>query len=436
MKILLANYRYFVSGGPERYMFNVSDALQIRGHTVVPFSVQYRRNLPTPYSKYFVSPIGSVDDVYFDEHARFPATVLKTLERLFYSSEVRTAVRRLVQVERPDIAYVLHYLRKLSPALLVGLKEEGVPIVVRLSDYQMCCPQAHFLRGGEPCRLCASGDLFPSIRHGCIKGSVPASFVNALATWYHRSKGYFDLIDRFVVTNSFMLETMLAAGVSEKRIALIPTFAKDQEIRPEFVSQKADVVAYVGRVEFLKGVHVLIEAVGLIAQRFPEVAWRFEIAGEGDQAYLAQLRQRCQQLGITTRVAFLGLLQGDALSDLFARSQAQVVPSLWFENLPNSLLEGYAAGVPAIGSDIGSLPGTITQGKTGFLFRTGDPQSLADTLVGCWRNRTGLSDMGLAARLLAATEYSENRHLDRLTHLFDSLRTRNTRSAPELAKIG
>lgn len=263
---------------------------------------------------------------------------------------------------------------------------------------------------------------------------MPASFVNALATWDHRSKGYFDLIDRFVVTNSFMLETMLAAGVSEKRIALIPTFAKDQEIRPEFVSQKADVVAYVGRVEFLKGVHVLIEAVGLIAQRFPEVAWRFEIAGEGDQAYLAQLRQRCQQLGITTPVAFLGLLQGDALSDLFARSQAQVVPSLWFENLPNSLLEGYAAGVPAIGSDIGSLPGTIAQGKTGFLFRTGDPQSLADTLVGCWRNRTSLSDMGAAARLLAATEYSENRHLDRLTHLFDSLRTRNTRSAPELAE--
>lgn len=47
-------------------------------------------------------------------------------------------------MERPDIAYVLHYLRKLSPALLVGLKEEGVPIVVRLSDYQMCCRRRIF----------------------------------------------------------------------------------------------------------------------------------------------------------------------------------------------------------------------------------------------------------------------------------------------------
>lgn len=436
MKVLLANYRYFVSGGPERYMFNVSDALQIRGHKVVPFSVQYRRNLPTPYSKYFVSSLGSVDDVYFDEHARSLGTVRKTLERLFYSAEVRSAVRRLVHVERPDIAYVLHYLRKLSPALLVGLKEEGVPIVVRLSDYQMFCPQAHFLKAGEPCRLCATGDLLPSIRHRCVKGSVPASFINAVASWFHRWKGYFDLIDRFVVTNSFMLETMLAAGVSEKRIALIPTFARDQDIRSEFVLQKADVVAYVGRVEFLKGVSVLIEAVGLIAQRFPEVAWRFEIAGEGDQAYLAKLRERCQQLGISARVAFLGLLQDDALSDLFARARVQVVPSLWFENLPNSLLEGYAAGVPAVGSDIGSLPGTIAHGETGFLFRTGDPQSLADTLVACWRNRTGLNDMGAAARLLAATEYSENRHLERLTHLFDLLRTRNTSSAPELAKVG
>jgi glycogen(starch) synthase len=182
-----------------------------------------------------------------------------------------------------------------------------------------------------------------------------------------------------------------------------------------------DAVAYAGRVEFLTGVHVLIEAVGLISQRFPEVAWRFEIAGEGDQAYLAQLRERRQQLGITTRVAFLGLLQGNALSDLFSRTQVQVVPSLWLENLPNSLLEGYAAGVPAIGSDIGSLSGTIGHGETGYLFKTGDPQSLAATLEVRWRNRPVHEEMGRKARTLAATEYCEERHVQRSTDLFDRL---------------
>jgi hypothetical protein len=191
MKVLLANSRYFVSDRPERYLFNVSDALQTRGHEVVPLSFEYRRNLPTPYSKYFVSPLGSVGDVDFDEHATSPWTVMKALERLFYSAEVRSAVRRLLQVEQLVIAYVLHYLRKLAPTLLVGLNEEGIPIVVRLSDYQLFCPQAHFLKGVEPCRLRATAGLVPSILHRCITGSVPASFVNALATWYYRSTGNF-----------------------------------------------------------------------------------------------------------------------------------------------------------------------------------------------------------------------------------------------------
>jgi len=47
MKILIANYRYFVSGGPERYMFNVIGALTDRGHDVIPFSIRYSQNNPT-----------------------------------------------------------------------------------------------------------------------------------------------------------------------------------------------------------------------------------------------------------------------------------------------------------------------------------------------------------------------------------------------------
>lgn len=37
MKIILANYRYYVSGGPEIYMFNVKRLLEDAGHTVIPF---------------------------------------------------------------------------------------------------------------------------------------------------------------------------------------------------------------------------------------------------------------------------------------------------------------------------------------------------------------------------------------------------------------
>ena len=44
MKIALVNYRYFISGGPERYYFNIKEVLEQHGHTVVPFSIKNSRN--------------------------------------------------------------------------------------------------------------------------------------------------------------------------------------------------------------------------------------------------------------------------------------------------------------------------------------------------------------------------------------------------------
>ena len=67
MRILLVNYRYFISGGPEKYMFNIKKMLEDNGHEVIPFSIHSNKNVETEYSKYFVEPIGSRDATYFEE---------------------------------------------------------------------------------------------------------------------------------------------------------------------------------------------------------------------------------------------------------------------------------------------------------------------------------------------------------------------------------
>ena len=50
MRICIVHYRYFVHGGPERYLFGVKELLEARGHEVIPFSVRYSRNEPTPWA--------------------------------------------------------------------------------------------------------------------------------------------------------------------------------------------------------------------------------------------------------------------------------------------------------------------------------------------------------------------------------------------------
>ncbi len=368
MKILLANYRYFISGGPERYMFNVINSLAMRGHVVIPFSIQYEQNQPTPYSHYFAQPLGGQGQVYFREQKWNSRTIWRTLSRLFYAPDVEKAVTQLVKDTKPQVAYILHYLRKLSPSLLVGLKRAGLPIAVRLSDYAMLCPQAHCLRDSRPCELCVSGNLFPSIRYRCIQASLGASVLNALATWYHRFRHYFDLIDVFVVTNAFMYRMMVAAGYSESRLRCIPTFVDKEIFNSPPAIPRQDFVVYAGRLEFIKGVHVLVDAIATLASKRPDVAWQFKLAGAGDEEYAHSIMRKVEAAGLEAKIEFLGELQASDLSQLLSLASLSVIPSIWYENLPNALLESYACGTPVIASSLGSLKDTVVEGQTGFLF--------------------------------------------------------------------
>lgn len=425
MKILIANYRYFVSGGPERYMFNVSDALTNRGHEVIPFSIRYSQNDSTPYERYFVSPLAGMDQVYFRDHRFTPGVILKTLSRLFYAPEVEAAVTRLVEDTHPDLAYVLHYLRKLSPALLVGLKKAGLPIVVRLSDYGMLCSSSFCSRDGHPCELCVRGDISASVRYRCVKGSLSLSAVNAVATWYHRLQRYFDLIDCFVTTTRFMYEMMLSAGYAAERLAWIPTFVDSDFFHPSDQRgvQGNPYFVYVGRVEYNKGIHLLLDAWQQLKERNNGGAFQLKIAGtadSGDERYWENLKARD-----VPEVAFLGELNKQAVANLIRNAYMTIVPSICYDNLPNAVLESYASGIPVIASQIGSLRECVVENETGFLFETGNPDDLARRIEVAINHPDWVATMSLNARRVALEEYSREKHLARLESLFRNLRKKD-----------
>ncbi len=419
MRILIANYRYFVSGGPERYMFNLSAALDARGHQVIPFSIRYARNQRTPYAPYFAKPLAGEDEVYFRDQQLNPATALRTLRRLFYAREVEHAVRRLATDTRPHVAYVLHYLRKLSPALLVGIKASGIPVVVRLSDFAMLCPEAHCLRLDTPCTACTKGALWPSVYHGCVQGSRVASLLNALATCYHRFCHYFGLVDVFVTTTRFMHRMMLSAGFPEQRLQHIPTFVDASIFRPP--PTKGDYLVFVGRLERTKGIHVLLDAFSLLrrSDHLPDI--RLKIVGSGSKPYVQQLRHQTSALALDQAVDFVGPLEAAAVAEVLGGALLSVQPSLWFENLPNAVLESYACATPVLASDLGSLPECVFPGETGDLFRAGDAMELANRMQYWLARPRELAYMSGMARHAAETLYSADRHVAALEQLFTQL---------------
>src|ERR1700737_1343960 len=137
MKIVLSNYRYFVSGGPERYMFSMQDVFKENGHEVFPFSVKSARNVPCEYEDRFFSPVADENSAYFSEYRKDPRTLLKVLSRQLYSLEAYFKARDFAEFCKPDLVYSLQYMSKMSPAVLDGFKSATLPVVLRVSDFSM-----------------------------------------------------------------------------------------------------------------------------------------------------------------------------------------------------------------------------------------------------------------------------------------------------------
>jgi glycosyltransferase involved in cell wall biosynthesis len=394
-------------------MFNITNKLAAEGHRVVPFSVKHQLNEPTPHEKYFLSSLGDSDSVYFDEIKKTPGTISKMLGRNFYSLEAKRKAREVVQAEQIDVAYVMNFLRWMSPSILDGFKKQGIPIVVRISDFIYMCPEGHFLRNGKVCTLCQGGNHWHSVKHKCIQDSMVVSAVNALAVSLHKAIGYLDKVDAFVVPSSFTLNKMAEAGIPESKLHHIPTFIDESKIQP--YTEPGDYILYFGRVSAEKGVSTLLDAFVKVRKEKP--AARLMFAGRSNDGEALLLKERIEKEQIQG-VEFTGELQGDELLKIIQQAAFTVVPSIWFDNMPNVLIESFAAGKPVLASNIGSLPELVHPGETGMLFEPGNADDLRDKIVQMLSDKDGLRTMGENAVIAVRDKYTPQVHYDRLMQVF------------------
>lgn len=412
MVLLVVHSRYFLSAGPERYLFKVTELLERHGHTVIPFSVAHARNRPSPYAQYFLTALGSGEEQFFDQIAKTPHNVAKLIGRNFYSFEARRRLGNLLANHPVDVALVLGYWRWISPSILHALAARRIPIVVRLSDYHMLCSKSTFLREGQPCELCKAGSLRHALRYRCVQNSLPITFADVSARWLHRRLGSFDLIHRFIAPSRFLFQKMVEAGYSEERLALVPTFVDASRIRPNY--RPGEYLLYFGRIAAEKGLDVLLSAWALLlAGRNGQPGPGLRIIGESNRGERERLEARVRRERLAA-VTFQAPVAEGELQEIIAGSLCTVVPSLWYENVPNAVLESYAFGKPVIASAIGSLPEVVRDEHTGLLARPGDAADLSRQLSRACANPQWVADLGRAARRYAETECLPERHYNQL----------------------
>ena len=160
-------------------------------------------------------------------------------------------------------------------------------------------------------------------------------------------------------------------------------------------------ILFVGRLIEEKGLSYLIKAMPRLLEAKPEAA--LLVVGDGPQREEAS--ELAANLGMASRVQFLGAVPNKSIAPYFWMADAVAVPSLW-EGLGVVLLESAAAGVPAVASAVGGIPDIIEHEKSGLLVPPGDSDALADALVRLTSNPKVSKQLGEAAKSFVKQNFS------------------------------
>jgi D-inositol-3-phosphate glycosyltransferase len=171
------------------------------------------------------------------------------------------------------------------------------------------------------------------------------------------------------------------------------------EVRRRLGLPSEPVVLFVGRIEPLKGIDILLRAA---AQLGEDIHFCLVIVGgdETVQREKRELERLAAELGIAGRVTFLAAVDHDMLPLFYNAADVCVVPS-YYESFGLVALEAMACGTPVVASRVGGLQGTVRDSETGYLIPWRCPEPFAERLELLLENEELQRNLGQSARAVA-----------------------------------
>lgn len=185
------------------------------------------------------------------------------------------------------------------------------------------------------------------------------------------------------------------------------------------------IVLFVGRIEPLKGLDLLVKALGELDGPFTLL-----VVGGDERAsgLLSEIRVEAGKLGIERQIVFAGSVQHDRLPLYYSAADVCVVPS-YYESFGLVAVEAMACGTPVVASRVGGLTSTVRDGVTGYLIPWRCPEPFTERLETLLANGELRDNLGAAARR-AAQEFGWERVGDGIASLYRSLLTPQKTARP------
>jgi glycosyltransferase involved in cell wall biosynthesis len=192
-----------------------------------------------------------------------------------------------------------------------------------------------------------------------------------------------------VVPSRFLQVVFARFGIVS---TIVPNVVDTARFRPDTARGRNGPHVVVARtLEPIYDVSTALRAFSRVHAALPEA--RMTIAGAGPE--LAALETLARELQIGSAVRFAGWLDRDAMAELYRTADVALNPSL-VDNMPNSVLEALACGVPVVSTRVGGVPFFVKDGATAVLVEPGNDAAMGDALLRVLRDET------LAARLAKA----------------------------------
>lgn len=404
MKILQVNKFYYLKGGAESYYFDLSDLFSEKGHKIIPFAMQDQRNNSTEYAKYFIDKINI-------EKVGFSIKDLKAAGRILYSFESRRKIKKLLDVEKIDIAHIHNIYHQISPSILSAIKERNIPIVMTVHDFKLMCPVYSFYTHGEICERCKVKKYYNCVLHKCAKNSYFASKINMVEMYLHRMlKIYRNNIDLYICPSKFVRDKMIEFGWPRKKIIVVPHFVKSQD--DDVINEVGEYALFFGRLIKEKGIADLLRAYKYLKNE------KIKIAGTGPQE--KEYKNFIKKEGMEN-VEFTGYLPRVDLKKVIAKAKYTIVPSLSYETFGLSITESFAQGKAVIASNVGALPELVKNMKTGIIYQSGNWRDLKNKIIVLNKDKNKIVEMGKNAREYVINNLSSSQHYSKLLAEYNKL---------------
>jgi glycosyltransferase involved in cell wall biosynthesis len=409
-RILLVNTRHFLGGGDSTYTFNLAKILRDHGHQVAFFAMQGAKNLPDANSDLFVSEI----DYRTLIREGSMASRAKAVARGVYSVQARHQFSQMLGRFTPDVIHLQNIHAHITPSVILEAKKRGLPVLWTLHDYKLICPNSHFLIDdtGQICEACGRAAYYQASLRRCKKGSFLASSMAGLEAVVHRLMRVRNLVDAFLAPSAFLKRLFIDRGFPAARMYHLP-YVLPNDLLVTTVHD-GDYVLFLGKLEQLKGISYLIEASRLT----PNV--KLVLAGRVEEPIASRLPTL-----LPPNAAYVGMKHGDELRGLLHGAMAVVLPSIWYENQPFSILEAFAAGKPVIASDLGGMAELIAGGERGLLAPPGNVEALASAMLWMSTHRVEAVEMGRRARQYAIEQHGPERHYRQLMSIYSTVSEQN-----------